>query len=206
MIDRTLGAALIVAGSFGALIAFEVASDRPVSVATPDEHAATAATPASSRPTGGEAGLLSSVLDNPLFSPTRRPQPQGEARGPSTLAGIRLAGIVIEPERRIAIFSVPGAKPVIRVEGESLGDWRIATISAQDVSLSGPAGTQVLEPKPDLSLARPSPAIAAAPRPRTAAPAPIPATAHPQKPPEPSLPSTPPAGKPAVPEDLPKSP
>jgi hypothetical protein len=35
---------------------------------------------------------------------------------------VRLSGIVIEPDRRIAIFAVDGAKSVILSEGEALND------------------------------------------------------------------------------------
>jgi hypothetical protein len=69
---------------------------------------------------------------------------------------VRLSGIVIEPDRRIAIFAVNGAKSVALLEGETLNDWRVDSISAQQVSLSGPSGTMALKPKSDATLVRPA--------------------------------------------------
>jgi hypothetical protein len=108
--------------------------------------------------------LVATALAGPLFSPTRRPPetaPSGNAD--PGLPDVRLTGIVIEPDRRIAIFAVAGAKPLVLAEGETLKGWRLDSISAQEVSLSGPAGTRMLEPKPDANLVRPAPPAAAAP-------------------------------------------
>ena len=69
---------------------------------------------------------------------------------------VRLSGIVIKPDRRIAIFVVNGTKSVILSEGEALNDWRIDSISEQQVSLSGPSGTMTLKPKFDANLVRPA--------------------------------------------------
>jgi hypothetical protein len=69
---------------------------------------------------------------------------------------VRLSGIVIEPDRRIAIFAVNNAKSVILLEGEALDDWRVESISPQQVSLSGPSGTMTLKPKSDSNLVRPA--------------------------------------------------
>lgn len=74
---------------------------------------------------------------------------------------VRLSGIVIEPDRRIAIFAVGGTNAVVLSEGEALKDWRIDSISPQEVSLSGPAGTMTLKPKSDANLVRLAPPAAA---------------------------------------------
>ncbi|MGH7063059.1 MAG: hypothetical protein ACREET_03160 [Stellaceae bacterium] len=80
------------------------------------------------------------------------------------LRDARLTGIVIGPDSRIAIFAVTGIGPLVLSEGEALKDWRLDSISLERVVLSGPAGSIVLEPKPDANLARPSPpAMADAP-------------------------------------------
>lgn len=113
--------------------------------------------------------LLATILNRPLFNPTR--QPAGRAAADQAmgldLAEVRLTGIVIEPERHLAIFAVPGAKPIVRSEGETMKDWRLDSITPQEVILTGPAGTRTLQPKSDTSLVRP-----ATPRLAPAAPGP----------------------------------
>ena len=75
---------------------------------------------------------------------------------------VRLSGIVIEPDRRIAIFAVNGAKSVALSEGEAVKDWRVESISPESVLLSGRAGRMTLKPKADANLVRPAPPAAAA--------------------------------------------
>jgi general secretion pathway protein N len=101
--------------------------------------------------------LLAAILARPLFNSTRRP-PQSapsEAATDSDLAGTRLTGIVTEPSRRIAIFAVNGEKPLRVAEGEAVSGWRIESITPREVSLSGPSGTKILQPKTDPGLAPP---------------------------------------------------
>src|SRR5712671_6696996 len=103
--------------------------------------------------------LLAATLARPLFSSTRRP-PQSASTDPATdsdLADTRLTGIVTEPDRRTAIFAINGDKPLRVAEGEAVSGWRIESITPREVSLSGPSGTKILQPKMDPSLA-PSPA------------------------------------------------
>jgi len=102
------------------------------------------------------------TLAAPLFSPSRkRPDTALLTKaGEPELPNLRLTGIVIEPERRIAIFAADG-KPLARTEGESLADWRVANVSEREVSLSGPGGTTTLGLKPDPKLSeRPPLALA----------------------------------------------
>ena len=67
------------------------------------------------------------------------PQPPGLARRPPKSASsdnaadprlpdVRLTGIVIERDRRIAIFAVTGTRPLVLAEGEALRDWRLDSI------------------------------------------------------------------------------
>jgi hypothetical protein len=90
-----------------------------------------------------------------------KPAPSDNAADPR-LPDVRLTGIVIERDRRIAIFDVTGTRPLVLSEGEALKDWRLDNISPQKVSLSGPTGTITLEPKADPNLVRPPPPAAAA--------------------------------------------
>src|SRR5262249_30804540 len=142
--------------------------------------------------------LLAVVLDRPLFNSSRRP-PQAAASDnvtSSDLADVRLTGIVTEPERRVAIFAVNGAKPLRLTEGEAVSGWRIETIRPREVAMSGPGGTKTLEPKldPNLVQARgatapanpparpPGPTPAANPGPRPPAqPTPTPVTSTPRR-------------------------
>ena len=81
----------------------------------------------------------------------------------SRLSDVRLTGIVIGPDLRIAIFAVSGTNSLVLSEGETLRDWRVQRISPEKVSLSGPAGTIKLGLKPDANLVRPPPPIAVRP-------------------------------------------
>ena len=105
------------------------------------------------------ADLITTALTAPLFSPTRHPPETADApdAADTGLSNVRLTGIVIEPDRRVAIFAVTGGKPLVLAEGDALQDWRLDIISAQKVSVSGPNGTRILEPKPDTTLVRPPP-------------------------------------------------
>lgn len=118
----------------------------------------------SSPPTKIRTGAQAREIAEPQLGPTQRlPETvssdnAGEPRAP----GVRLSGIVIEPDRRIAIFAVNGTKSIILSEGEALNDWQVDSISPQKVSLSGPAGTMTFNPKPDANLVRLAPPAAAA--------------------------------------------
>jgi hypothetical protein len=103
--------------------------------------------------------LIATALATPLFSPTRHP-PEASAASDAAdpgLTNVRLAGIVIEPDRRIAIFAVTGGKPLVVTEGEAVQNWRVDSISPEQVSVIGPTGTRILEPKPDANVIRPRP-------------------------------------------------
>jgi hypothetical protein len=92
---------------------------------------------------------LATARDRPLFSATRRPpqQAEGDTSTGSELTNARLTGIVIELDRRLAIFAVPEGKPLERAEGEMVSGWHIDSIAPQEVSLSGPTGIKTLRPR-----------------------------------------------------------
>ena len=98
---------------------------------------------------------------NPLFSPTqRRPETASSANdADSALHDVRLTGVVIGRDLRIAIFAVTGANSRVLSEGQALKGWRLDRISPKGVVLNGPAGNIVLEPQPDASLVRPPPPV-----------------------------------------------
>src|ERR1700741_3307280 len=70
----------------------------------------------------------------------------------SPLRDVRLTGVVIGPDLRMAIFAVTGSNSRVLSEGEKLKGWRLDRILPGEVLLSGPAGTIKLEPKLDANL------------------------------------------------------
>ena len=164
MIDRLV--LVLMAGSavFGAVLFAELASapDQPIIVPSAPRAEVPATPPPQRLPV---EQLVQTSLAQPLFSPTRRPPDSAavaRAAEPEAL-NVRLTGIVLEPERRLAIFAVPGSKPLSRAEGEEINDWRVESIGPSQVSLTGAAGTMVLEPKFDPTLVRPQQAPGATP-------------------------------------------
>ena len=143
------------------------------------------------RPPGENVqALMASTLARPLFSPTRRPSGRSDDTGTGAgLGDSRLTGIVTLPQHHIAIFAVPGAKPLVVSEGDTISGWRVDTISPEEVSLTGPEGSKTLKPKSD-----PAMAVAAAPaRPVGAVPVPPrPMGVQMPQPPRPGLPIMPP--------------
>jgi hypothetical protein len=89
--------------------------------------------------------LIAVALARPLFNSARRPPDSGQGTS-SEFRDKRLAGIVIEPDKRVALFAVIGAKPLMLAEGDTIDGWRIESIAATEISLVGPAGTRTLEP------------------------------------------------------------
>jgi general secretion pathway protein N len=203
---------LLLAGCliFGAVVWAEL---QPAAVDTPapSQVAKPADTPAAThrQPSTRLEELLATVLARPLFSNTRRP-PQSTASdnvASSDLNDVRLTGIVTEPERRVAIFAVNGAKPLRLTEGEAVSGWRIETITPREVSLSGPGGTKTLEPKLDPNLVQqPAPALPAnaAVRPPIPTPAANPAARLPPQPAGAAAANAPP--RPGIPPGLPAPP
>ena len=99
-------------------------------------------------------------LADPLFSPTQRPDTASSANDADLpLRDVRLTGVVIGPDLRIAIFAVTGTNSRVLSQGEALKGWRLESISPEGVVLSGPAGNIVLEPQTDANLVRRSPPV-----------------------------------------------
>lgn len=101
--------------------------------------------------------LVTTALARPLFSSTRRP-PQSASAGSAAdndLADRRLTGIVTTPAHRMAIFAVSGDKPLMVAEGDEMNGWHVESITPREVSLTGPSGTKILQPKLDPNLVAP---------------------------------------------------
>ena len=138
-------------------------NDRPRACSIPGRHPVVIASPRPAETTPRRIQnprvdeLVATTLSRPLFSSTRRPRDRAIASQTGDPEfQLRLSGIVIEPERRIAIFAKTGAKPLVRSEGETLDEWRLDSITPREVTLSGPTGS-TLEPKTDPNIARPAP-------------------------------------------------
>lgn len=100
------------------------------------------------------AAFVPIILARPLFALDRRPKAGPAAVGPVSDDMPRLAGILIDPTQRRAIFQPSGdGKPLTLVVGDQIAGWQIQQIAADGVTLTGPKGTQTLQPKPDPSLA-----------------------------------------------------
>lgn len=93
---------------------------------------------------------------DPLLGVTRRPPKPAtsDKAADPRLPDVRLTGIVIDRDRRIAIFAVTGTRALVLSEGEALKEWRLDSISPQTVSLSGPAGSMTLALNADTNLAQ----------------------------------------------------
>lgn len=170
MKDRSILLLLIACAGLVAVNGFELrgGGDDGAVTAKPRARIDRAA-PVPQAPPPPVAPLMATVLARPLFSPTRRPAAQDEPVA-EDLTGKRLTGIVIAPERRLAIFAVSGSKPLILGEGQSVSGWQIETITPTEVSLRGPTGQRTLQPKMDPNLPVQAPAAS------------IPSTAQPRPP------------------------
>ena len=156
MMDRVVITLLTGSVVFGALLFGELndAVDQPTVLPT---TARTEPLPAPAAQRARVEELVETALAHPLFTATRRPPEQAKTDRSADpgLGNIRLTGIVIEADRHVAVFAVPGAKPLVRSEGEAVNEWHLDSISLREVSLSGPSGFMTLEPKSD-PTARPT--------------------------------------------------
>jgi hypothetical protein len=106
-------------------------------------------TNATAAASGGAGDFVSTILARPLFRADRRPAP-GDARGLSAGPGDlpRLTAILLTSEEKRAIFQPAGKeRPIVVVEGETVGNWRVDQIAVDAVTLTGPGGTRRVEPK-----------------------------------------------------------
>jgi hypothetical protein len=78
-------------------------------------------------------------LADPLFNPTlRRLETASSANdADSALRDVRLTGVVIGPDLRVAIFAVAGTNSRVLSEGEALRGWRLERISPNRAQRSG---------------------------------------------------------------------
>jgi hypothetical protein len=114
--------------------------------------------------TGGDnPSLVAQILARPVFTPGRRP-PEPAARSP--VAPIpeppaqqwewRLAGIMVSPSKREALFARDDLKVAVS-EGEDIDGWTLVAIAADAVQIEGLGVKRTLRPEFDPA------AVAAAP-------------------------------------------
>ncbi len=104
-------------------------------------HALTAA---ESSPSEGNATWVKEVLARPLFNPTRTP-PAAPVTAVGTVAALpRLAGIMISPAEKEAVFMPAKGQPIVAKEGGAVGVFTVRLITADTVVVSGPHGFTVL--------------------------------------------------------------
>src|SRR5215469_5152976 len=90
--------------------------------------------------------LVEEILKQPLFTPGRHPpEEKVEKPEPPQLQG-RLAGVMLRPGIRIALFTRPGGKPISIKEGEVVDGWTVSKIEAGRVVLTSAFGEQVVTP------------------------------------------------------------
>lgn len=94
------------------------------------------------------ARWAATILARPLFNPGRRPPTAAQAAAPGTVTpGLpRVAGIVVTPAGRRAIFAERGAKPLVLGEGGQVAGFTVQSIQAGQVTVRGPEGVRVLSP------------------------------------------------------------
>ena len=165
MIDR-LAIALLLAGCavFATIFFAQIGSG---------EHQESTATQVLALPSDGAAihqqqapqleELVAAALTRPLFE---RPQEPAESNSAirAGLVDTRLTGILTTPDQRVAIFAVTGASPLVLTEGETLGGWRLDSITPLQVSLSSLGDTKILQPEVDSALVSPEPSADGAPQ------------------------------------------
>ena len=102
---------------------------------------------------GPDAGPLdriaSSILARPLFNANRRPAAASAAAGKTAAAGggvPRLAGTIVGPYERRALFAGDDGKTRSIGEGGVIGAYRVRSIGAGVVIISGPEGDREIRP------------------------------------------------------------
>jgi hypothetical protein len=96
-------------------------------------------------------GWVRTILERPLFSPSRRP---GQVVVATTEVP-RLAGIIIGPGGARAIFATGGdARAIVAGVGAHAGPYLIRAVAPAGVSVVGPNGPELLHPAFDRNAAR----------------------------------------------------
>jgi hypothetical protein len=91
--------------------------------------------------------LAPRLLGRPLFSPDRRPAARAAPAPDATETDLpRLAGVIVGPARRSAIFADTAGHPHIAAEGASIGRFTVRAITPGQVTVTSSDGDRVLRP------------------------------------------------------------
>jgi hypothetical protein len=148
MIRLVIGGLTAIAGALAVVVAWEVGGFAPAPGPVASPHRATAVAAPEAAPPDHTSDWVASILARPLLSADRRPPAEGAAvaAGPE-LAGLpRLAGVLVGPFGRSAIFAPDGGKPIIVAEGSRIAAWTVHAIEANAVEIVGPDGTRTVHP------------------------------------------------------------
>jgi hypothetical protein len=143
-----LAGSLLLAAGLAVVVWLEVSNATRDELATPRTQMAAAAPPLSAPSADHTGDWVTTALARPLFSPNRRAAAEvATVGGGRSVPGLpRLAGILVGPFGRTAIFATDGPKPIVVREGERVAAYTVKSIEATQVRLTGPDGTQVLYP------------------------------------------------------------
>ena len=90
--------------------------------------------------------LVEEIAARPLFTPGRqKPEVKVVKAEPPVLQG-RLAGVMLRPDARLALFTRPGGRPVSVKEGEVIDGWTASKIEEGRVVLTSSFGEQIVTP------------------------------------------------------------
>lgn len=119
-------------------------AELPAAPPAPPAVAAPPAAEAADAAAIGLAGLVQTILARPLFSPTRRPPAHASAPADKSLP--RLAGVIVTPAGRRAIFAPAAGRPVVVPEGGSIGRYVVRSIAPGQVTLLDGGLQHVIHP------------------------------------------------------------
>ena len=88
---------------------------------------------------------LTTILERPLFQPSRRPAAVDPAA--TALDKLpRLSGVMISRAGKWLIFDGPGGKPIVVTEGGHIGPYVVRSIGDGQATVAGPAGLLTVRP------------------------------------------------------------
>ncbi len=90
---------------------------------------------------------VAALLGRPIFSQSRRPPPELAHKDAAKAIIPRLAGIVVVPGYRRAIFETAGQNPLTVSENDMVAGWRIQNIYSESVMLRIGPDTLRLSPR-----------------------------------------------------------
>jgi hypothetical protein len=100
------------------------------------------------------AALIADIVKRPLFTPGRRPPTPPAAPAPALVVEAkrpwdwRLAGILMSPDRREALFVRDDLRVAVG-PGEDIEGWTLVAIGPDAVEIEGEGGKRRLRPQPD---------------------------------------------------------